>query len=615
MNQEYSMISRVKEPIDIFSLSSKSGGPMQRRVFSLTERLLALDGIRRIYRNMEDADDPETFPAKVLESLRINIDVRGDELKRIPARGPAVIVANHPFGAVEGIALAHLLKQVRPDVKIMANYLLSRIPQMKDLFISVDPFARKDSARKNIAPMRDCLRWVKQGGLLVIFPAGEVSHWDLRHRNVCDPPWNENIARLIRQTGAPVLPVFFAGSNGPLFQAAGLLHPLLRTALLPKELLNRRNKSLKIKVGHPIAPRRLQEFDTDRELSDYLRLRTYLLGKGTTDRSPSRRQPVPPGKKSQETILAPQNSAIMEDEIRHLPPEQILLESGPMLVIQAEGRQAPFCLLEIGRLRELTFRAVGEGTGRAIDLDRFDNHYLHLFIWNRESREIVGAYRIGQTDRILEHQGVAGLYTSTLFDYQRELLKRLGPSLEMGRSFVRAEYQKNYAPLLLLWKGIGHFVARHPHYRNLFGPVSISSDYSAFSRQLIATGLSQNCRLHELARLVKAKTPLRLRPVRIKGCQDGSASSCWRDLEEISAVIADIEVEQKGVPVLLRHYLNLGGRMLAFNVDPDFSDVLDGLVVVDLAETDQKSLERYLGKDGSRRFLDYHHGDGDRLCA
>jgi putative hemolysin len=157
MNQEYSMISRVKESADIFSLSSKSGGPMQRRVFSLTERLLALDGIRRIYRNMEDADDPETFPAKVLESLRINLDVRGDELKRIPARGPAVIVANHPFGAVEGIALAHLLKQVRPDVKIMANYLLSRIPQMKDLFISVDPFTRKDSARKNIAPMRDCL--------------------------------------------------------------------------------------------------------------------------------------------------------------------------------------------------------------------------------------------------------------------------------------------------------------------------------------------------------------------------------------------------------------------------------------------------------------------------
>jgi putative hemolysin len=611
------MISTAKPPADIFSLAHHSHGPVQRQVFSLTERLLALDRIRRIYRNMENAGDPQTFPARVLESLGITLDTCGDDLKRIPARGPAVIVANHPFGAVEGIALAHLLREIRPDVKIMANYLLSRIPQMKELFICVDPFARKDSARKNIAPMRDCLRWVREGGLLVIFPAGEVSHWDLRRRHVCDPPWNENIARLIRQSGAPVLPVFFPGTNGPLFQAAGLVHPRLRTALLPKELLNKRNKSLKVKIGHPIAPRRLQEFATDRDLSDYLRLRTYLLEKGLTKAPPlSRRKAAPAGKNSMETIIGPQNSALMEDEIRNLPPEQVLVESGPMLVVQAQGRQAPFCLLEIGRLRELTFRAVGEGTGRAIDLDRFDHHYLHLFIWNRESREIVGAYRIGQTDRILENQGIGGLYTSTLFNYGRELLERLGPSLEMGRSFVRAEYQKSYAPLLLLWKGIGHFVAANRHYRNLFGPVSISSDYSAFSRQLIATGLSEGCRLHELARLVKAKTPLRPRPVRVKGCPERSASSCWRDLEEISAIIADIEVEQKGVPVLLRQYLNLGGRMLAFNVDPDFSDVLDGLVVVDLAKTDEKSLERYLGKEGSRRFLDYHRGAGDNsLCA
>jgi putative hemolysin len=611
------MISTVQQPADIFSFPGKTGGPMRRQVLSLTERLLALNRIRSLYRGLENGDEAGNFPGRVLDTLGITLDVREEDLKRIPGKGPAVIVSNHPFGAVEGIALAHLIKRVRPDVKIMANYMLGAIPQMKDLFICVDPFARKESPRQNIAPMRDCLRWVKKGGLLVIFPAGEVSHWDRNSRTVCDPLWSDNIARLIRQTGAPVLPIFFPGINGPLFQAAGMVHPVLRTALLPRELLNKRNKTLRIKIGHLIAPHRFQDFASDQELSDYLRLRTYLLEKGAPPaRSPDQRPPAPEGKKRLDPIIAPQNREVMEDEIRQLPPVQILIESGSMCVVEAQAFQIPFCLLEIGRLRELTFRAVGEGTGRTVDLDRFDDHYRHLFIWNRETREIVGAYRIGQTDLILEQQGVAGLYTSTLFNFQNELLERLGPSLEMGRSFVRGEYQKSYAPLLLLWRGIGSFVARNPHYRNLFGPVSISSDYSAFSRQLIVTGLSQNNRLHDLARLVKAKNPLRLRPVRVKGCQDRSAPSCWRDLEEISAVIADIESEQTGVPILLKQYLKLGGRMLAFNVDPDFSDALDGLVVVDLVETEEKSLERYLGKEGSRLFLEYHRCAGDQgLCA
>jgi putative hemolysin len=288
----------------------------------------------------------------------------------------------------------------------------------------------------------------------------------------------------------------------------------------------------------------------------------------------------------------------MRAEVEHLPPSQRLIASGEYLVSVATASQIPNTLREIGRLREIAFRQAGEGTGRSVDLDRFDSQYQHLWIWSSEHNQVVGAYRLGGTDL------VDRLYTSTLFHFRPGLLESLHPALELGRSFVRPEAQKSYAPLLLLWKGIGQFVARNPRYRVLFGPVSISREYNPASRALMVSFLKARCGNDQLAALVEPKRRFNSR--RLPGCDTRLLGSLLADVEELSDVVADLEGDGKGIPVLLRQYLNVGGQILAFNVDSQFSDVLDGLVVVDLVKMKRKLLERYLGKDGAGSFLQYH---------
>jgi putative hemolysin len=285
-------------------------------------------------------------------------------------------------------------------------------------------------------------------------------------------------------------------------------------------------------------------------------------------------------------------------DIARLPADAMLLESGAFQVFGAEARHIPSALREIGRLREVAYRAVGEGTGRTLDLDAFDERYLHLFSWDREQRRIVGAYRIGQTDRIVAAEGVSGLYTRTLFRYDERLIARLSPALELGRSFIRPEYQKNYNALLLLWKGIGRFIVRHPQYRVLFGPVSISARYSDSSHQLLMAFLQQNHRAGELAELVAAINP-RLAP-------PAPLSRIPRSVDEVNRLVMQAEADGKGVPILLRQYLKLNARLLGFNVDAAFGDALDALMMVDLTAVDPAILVRYFGKREAATFLARH---------
>jgi putative hemolysin len=274
----------------------------------------------------------------------------------------------------------------------------------------------------------------------------------------------------------------------------------------------------------------------------------------------------------------------------------------------ARAAELPSVLREIGRLREVTFRAAGEGTGREVDLDRFDARYWHLFAWNTERREIAGAYRVG---RIGTGDGATiprHLYTRTLFRYGRRFLGELGPALELGRSFVRQEYQRDYGTLMLLWKGIGHFVARHPQCRVLFGPVSISADYSAASRELLVAALSGPRFASSLARLVQPKRALELR------CRKPGDARTALSADLLDELVRGAERDGKGLPVLLRQYLRLGGRLVAFSVDPEFGEVVDGLMVVDLAQVAQPVLQRYMGREGAAGFLAYHRGPGSPIA-
>ncbi|MEG3640856.1 lysophospholipid acyltransferase family protein [Magnetococcus sp. PR-3] len=590
------------------ALSHKFKRPLAIGLAKVLEPLLGIKKFNHEYEKLLEKDQTDDqFLKRALALLTGSVQVRDSELERIPETGGIVLVANHPFGGIEGVLLAVLLKAIRPDVKFMANYMLGHIPEFRDLLIPVDPFGGEQASKRNVAHVVKAIRWVrKKQGLLVIFPAGEVSSLELKSRRVIDPEWQAGAARMIRATQAPVIPLLFQGANGPLFQLAGLIHPRLRTALLPRELLNKSHRDIPLRIGHPVAFKRLNKMEGDKELIDYLRMRTYLLD-ADEKKEPSS-HPIPLPKKTPEQlepIISPCDAVTLQKEIDQLPPDQKLLTSGKQTVYVAHAHQIPILLQEIGRLREITFRAVGEGTGKAIDLDKFDAHYMHLFIWQEKKQELVGAYRMVRLDEVIDsHAGKKGLYTSTLFKYKKSFLKQLGPALEMGRSFVRPEYQRSYAPLLLLWKGIGHYVVANPECKVLFGPVSITTEYTPASRQLIVDYLKSHNDMENAPQLIKARKPFRLQG--LKGLVNPEAIEKLEDVDALSGLIAEIERDGKGVPILLKQYLKLGGCIAGFNIDPDFSNVLDGLIFVDLTKTEKRTLKKYMTAKGSEKFITYH---------
>jgi putative hemolysin len=595
----------------IFSLQTYSTNSFRKRLFSIAstvaESMLLLHQLNDIYNNISKKNETNLFLKDVLDNLNIRYSISEEDRMRIPTRGPAIIVANHPFGAIEGIILAAILRSKRPDVKIMANHLLKCIPEMRELLIFVDPFGKKDALRGNVKPLKEAIRWVGNGGMLGLFPAGEVSHLHILKNEITDPEWANSIASVIRKTGASVIPVYFDGTNSVLFQMAGLVHRRLRTALLPRELLNKCNKDIQVYIGDPVSFERLSTLRTDQEVMSYLRFRTYALSHRRKKTLLSKEGSMPSNLYEKKAIVPTSltvNSLLMGLEIRSLDQNHVLIQNDEFTVYHGKAHEIPNLLQEIGRLREITFRQIGEGTGKAVDLDRFDLYYNHLFLWNRKKQEVVGAYRLGDVNAIIQRYGKNGLYTSTLFHYRSAFLQQINNAFELGRSFIRLEYQKLHSSLFLLWKGIGHFVAMHPQRNILFGPVTISNSYNTLSRQLMVSYLKTNNYTPDLAKLVKPRMPIRL--TSLKGRETQAFASLIKDMEELSGLISDIECDKKGIPVLLRHYLKLGGKMVGFSVDRSFSDGLDGLIMVDLTKCDTKLLRHYMGKEGAAVFLAYH---------
>ncbi|WP_449242446.1 lysophospholipid acyltransferase family protein [Desulfovibrio sp.] len=594
----------------LFELPALFHDPVRRALFSFVKRpvsrMLRLKTLNRLYSVAVNpacsAEDDPRFVSRALDTLGVVRRVDPADLARVPAEGPLIVVANHPYGVVEGLALLELRGSVRPDVKVMANFLLGLVPEMRDQLIGVDPFGAPGAAGRSLAGLKQAIRWVRDGHVLAVFPAGEVASLKLTKFLVADPDWHPGVAGIVRSTKAPVLPVFFRGRNSNLFQAAGLVHPRLRTAMLPRETVKLRKGEVEAAVGRVLPFDKLEGFATNREMIDYLRFRTYLLKRrgGKHEERAGRAAGLKP-------LARAVNPADLRREVEALPASALLAESGEFQVLAAEAREIPAVLAEIGRLRELTFRGVGEGTGRASDLDRFDNSYTHLLLWNRQASEVAGAYRFGRTDAILARPGGDGLYTSTLFNYRPGLLERLSPALELGRSFVVPWRQKSYQPLLLMWKGLAAWIARNPRYRTLFGCVSVSGEYDAVSRELIVEFLSRHALLPGLSALVRPRRPPLLKAVRRLG---GSfPETAFRDLEDISALVEDVE-GGRGIPVLLRQYLKLGGKLLGFNEDPDFGDCMDGLIMVDLLDTEPRVLTRFMGAEAARAFLAFHRDGG-----
>ncbi len=547
------------------------------------------------YSILQSQELAKPISERLLDHLEVKYNLAARDLDRIPRKGPALVVSNHPFGILEGAVLATAMLRLRPDVRFLANSLLAVIPELRDLVIPVDP---DGSTSANPAALRRALEFLRGGGLLIVFPAGEVSHFHWRQASITDRAWSPTIARMIqimvrRGIPVPVFPVFIGGANSLLFQAAGMVHAKLRTALLARELLNKRRTTVDVRIGSPIDGQKLMGIPSDEERIQYLRWRTYLLANRSPFKANTRVRAATRPRKNLEPVAPAADALRMIHEVSLLRPDECLAKSGDLKVYLAHAQRIPAVLQEIGRLREITFRAVGEGTGKARDLDSFDVHYLHLFVWHSVNHEVVGAYRLGTVD--------GPLYTASLFQYGRAFLERLGPAVELGRSFIRAEYQKGFTPLLLLWKGIGKFIARNPRYKTLFGPVSISNQYQSISRELMVSFLERHASLRGWRELITNRIPFRSKHAG-QMLQPNVPSNVF-GLEELSVVVSDLEPNHAGVPVLLRQYLRLGGKLLGFNVDPEFSDALDGLILVDLTQTEPKLLERYLGKNEAAQFL------------
>jgi putative hemolysin len=573
---------------------------------ALAEKFIPVDKVRELYRQVRRS--PEGFGLEArLAAMRVELQVNAADTARIPAAGPVVVVANHPFGMLDGAMLAVLLTRVRPDVKVMTNFLLLDVPELARHSIFVDPFQsdRAKAIDTNRRALREALAWLRGGGMLAVFPAGEVSQWQFPQAEIADPMWNDMAVRLIRRTEATALPVYFCGRNSVGFHLLGMIHPRLRTGFLLEEFLQQEGRTVEVRVGSEIPSASVSAIGDDREAIEYLRWRTYLLARRSRrEKSWSVAVRSKISTKVQAPLAPREPSEVLARELNSLASDRSLVEKAELAVYLVRANETPRVLQELGRLREVTFRGAGEGTGKNRDLDRFDEYYWHVLLWHKTKQELVGAYRAGNTREILAKHGVSGLYTSTLFRFDERVFERIGPALELGRSFIRPEYQRQYAPLLLLWKGIARLLAMHADTAVLFGPVSISNDYCKASREMIYRFFEARMREDEWAGMVEPRRPFR--PARLRPWDCRAMCHALRDLEQLSQPITDVEADGKGLPILLRQYAKIGGKLLGFNVDRQFSNVLDGLVVVDLRKTDSAMLERYMGREGAMRFRSQH---------
>jgi putative hemolysin len=464
--------------------------------------------------------------------------------------------------------------------------------------------------------MRECQRWLDEGHCLIVFPAGEVSHYHPSKKTVCDGKWSAHIARLLKKSNARVVPVFFHGHNGWFFHMAGLISPWLRTLMLGRCFIHSFGKIIHFTVGEQILPKTYRKSTDTNELAKFLRLQSCLLDSKPELYSSKKNKAEKRAakktlkinksnaiKKAEQEIIAPVEADLLAAEVAMLPERNHLLTCGELSIYFAGKQVIPNIMREIGRLREETFRRVGEGTGREIDVDKYDDYYTHLFIWHPENKEVVGAYRAAEVSKVVAEYGLTGLYSHSLFKFKPALLSQLAPSVELGRSFVRFEYQRSYAPLLMLWKGIATFLAKETDCSVLFGPVSISKDYSNESQKMLIDYLRVNNPFPQQCKVVKARNPFKLHK------RVGWTSAEFeglKDVDLVSHLVSKLESDQKGVPILLKQYLKLGGYVLSFNVDQDFNDVLDCMIVVDLPQNDHKTLRRYMGQELASEFMLRH---------
>ena len=525
-----------------------------------------------------------TFPTAVLRFFNFRFEINQAGLSHIPEQGQVIIVANHPLGSLDGVGLLDAILSIRPDAKIVVNELLMHIERLQPFALPVDNMSNQTSQQQ----LRAIQSHLASDGALIIFPAGEVSRlslWGIR-----DGQWNSSFVRLALRYRAPIVPVLVRGRNSRFFYGLSLLIKPLSTAWLIREMFKHRNARISAHVGSPISyPTLAEKQEPAQVIADEIKTQVYSLSE-TSDLPSSHPQPV----------AKPESRESLEKDLKQCQSLGTTPDGkGLFLTTQT---QSPAIVREIARLREATFRPVGEGSGYERDTDQFDAHYHHLFIWSYDDRDIVGAYRLGDARKLIEQAGVAGLYTNTLFHFSPTMTSYFQQGLELGRSFVQPKYQNRYA-LEYLWQGIGAFVQRHPHIRYLFGSASISARYGHEATARIAHFYKTH--VNQLPVDVSPRTPFCVsNSLEVQQANEMPGDDFQTDLTTLQSALA---AQDLTIPLLFKHYSQAtskdGVSFSAFNVDPAFSNCVDAFVIADLTRLLPKKKRRYLGDDWQHRPL------------
>lgn len=565
-----------------------------RFLASLIERALGLHALGKIYDETPRGLDPFKFLDHTLGALGVNIEIENPEiLEDIPKEGPVLIVANHPLGGLEGMAIAKVIGTVRPDLQVLTNELLRLIPELAPLFIGVNVLS-KNAAAGNVGGIKQVHKHLKNDGAVQLFPAGMVSAYEFGQGRIQDREWNRLAGQLLQKYQCTCIPIHVGGKNSSYFYGAGVIHPRLRTLLLPRQLANKQGFTLPLKLGRPIPANELRLLKSPVAITQYLRVSTDALAQ------PPEKEISQPTVQGIQEIDTTASSSEISQAIADLEEFKLVEHEEFDVYCSPYDRLGPI-MEQIAIAREITFRAVGEGTGLSKDSDEFDPHYLHLFLWDKQEQRIAGAYRVGLVDEIVAKHGVKGLYSRSLYKYDEAFIKQLGSAIEMGRSFIHIDYQRRPVSLNLLWRGIGQILVKMPRYHTLFGSVSISREYSDLARSLIADTLLTNYKAKEFVPLVQPITPHKVE------------NRVWT--EDMLAELANVKMlgkligrcdPGKAVPVLLRHYLSLNGKLVCFNIHSGFNNSLEGLIVVDVRKTDPKTLTRFLSAEGLAHFMSFH---------
>jgi putative hemolysin len=549
--------------------------------------LFKIDELNHLYAHAVGKEGHD-FIADIFEQLQLSFDFNEEELKHIPKEGPFITISNHPFGAIDGLLLLFLLSKVRIDFKVIANFLLGHIKPIASSFITVNPFENRQELSSSYAGIRTALKHLHSGGGLGIFPAGQVSSFKGASFQIEDKRWNPSILKLIKKAEVPIVPIHFEGNNSTLFHLLGVIHPSLRTIALPSELIKKRNKKIRIRIGKAISISDQQQWSDANELGRFLRAKTYSLDYAIEVKKFFQPRLRFVKKENALSIASPLEKEMLENEIEQIKDLRIGQQLNFELYI-APAERIPNLLHEIGRQREITFRAVGEGTNKAIDLDEHDLYYHHLFLWDTTQKAIVGSYRLGKGKEILIKHGKKGFYCNSLFRFKKEFNPVLEQTIEMGRSFITSDYQQKRLPLFMLWKGIMHFVLSNPEYRYLLGPVSISNDYSRLSRMIIVRFIQAHYFNEKMAKWVAPRKKFKVKFKKIEA--EKLLENTRNDLKKVDQLIADIEPAHHPLPVLIKKYLKQNARIISFNLDPKFNDALDGLMLLDLQDLDEKYID------------------------